>query len=262
MKEQAKHLLLLIGIIFLVLPLITFTSYIEATPIKRPVRKELVINEPILEEAALPIVSKEVEEVVILPIIEVSEEKMDIRRSLYKELIEQNSDYRGWVNLQGTAINYPFVKGVDNDYYLNHSFDKSYDPAGTIFMDYRNLGFGFSQHILLYGHYMKDGSMFRELENYKDADYAMNGPLIEIEDLYGVRYYQVYASYYAEARSDFIRTSFEDQADYETFIETQIMSSDFDYSLRPTAEDHILTLVTCSYEVNDGRYFLHAVEIK
>lgn len=186
--------------------------------------------------------------------------RLVVLESPYKDLLKRNSDYRGWVKVPGTDISYPFVKSTDNDYYLKRSFDQSYDPKGTIFMDYRNLGFGISQHILLYGHNMKDGSMFGPLKNYKDPDYALANRQIEIEDLYGTRYFKVYASYFAKADASLIQTFFNSDDDFLTIIDQQINLSDVAYDLIPGKDDRILTLVTCTYEVDDGRYFIHAIE--
>ena len=184
-----------------------------------------------------------------------------ISKSPYRDLLKRNLDYRGWISIEGSNISYPIVKGLDNNYYLKRSFDQEYDTKGSIFMDYRNLGFGISQHIILYGHNMKDGSMFADLKKYKDPSYALSNSIIQIEDLYGIRYFKVYASYYASAESDLIQTSFMDDDDYQAFINQQVARSSVNYNLIPSEEAYTLTLVTCSYEVDDGRYFLHTVEI-
>lgn len=184
-----------------------------------------------------------------------------VSRSPYRELLTRNEDYRGWITVNGTDISYPIVKGEDNDYYLKRSFDRNYDLNGTVFMDYRNLGFGFSQHIILYGHNMKDGSMFGDLKKYKDEGFALENRKIEIEDFYGTRYFEIYASYYAAADSSLITTEFYDTRDYQRFIDQQLSQSNVNYNFRPDENSYILTLVTCSYEVDDGRYLVHAVEV-
>ncbi len=261
MKNIFYILILIIGTLLFLLSSLTSTTNIEALPVEYPIESRIDIVPTTYNEEALTVIPTD-----YLKIIKEIEEKptsqpLNIKRSPYKELIERNGDYRGWINLPGTAISYPFVKGQDNDYYLKRSFDKTYDTKGTVFMDYRNLGFGFSQHILLYGHNMKDGSMFGDLKSYKDAAYALDNRFIEIEDLYGTRTFEIYASYYAEADSQFIQTTFTDDLEYQTFIQTQLENSDVSYDLFPSKNDNILTLVTCTYEVDNGRYFLHAVEV-
>ena len=77
-----------------------------------------------------------------------------------------NEDIIGWIQIEGTEISYPIVKGIDNSYYLNHTVQKTYNIAGSIFLDYRNeRDFSDSKNII-YGHNMKDGSMFHVLRNY------------------------------------------------------------------------------------------------
>lgn len=183
-----------------------------------------------------------------------------IKRSPHKELLEANNDYVGWIQIDGTIVNYPIVKGRDNDFYLNRNFEKEIDKRGSIYMDYRNIGFGFSPQVILYGHNMKNGEMFGELSKYKDPDFAKAHPTFTISDLYGTRTYQVYSSYFASADPSYITTggTVEDLTD---LIRGQLASSDMAYAPLPASYGHVVTLVTCTYEVDDGRYFLHAVEI-
>ena len=261
MKNPITLIILSIGTLLLILSTMTFTTHIEARPIEPPI----IVKTKDLPQAVVqtiePAITLEEENKPVAVLPNDPLETRSIQRSPYKELLERNSDYRGWINVPNSDINYPFVKGLDNDYYLKRSFDRSYDDKGTVFMDYRNLGFGFSQHILLYGHNMKDGSMFGTLKRYKDADYALENTIIEIEDLYGTRSFKIYASYYAQADSQFITTTFEDDNAFTNFIDGQLSLSDVAYGIQPNKDDNILTLVTCTYEVDNGRYFVHAVEL-
>jgi sortase B len=178
----------------------------------------------------------------------------------HKELIAWNQDYTGWIRIPGTNIDYPFVKARDNDYYLKRDFQGRYDEKGTIYMDHRNIGFDFSNHVILYGHNMKDGSMFGELDMFKNHDFALSNNFIVIDDIYGTRYFQIYASYFDEADPSIIQTQIPGD-DMEAFIALQIQKSAVDYRTLPTSDDKLITLVTCSYEVDDGRFFLHGKEI-
>ena len=76
-----------------------------------------------------------------------------------------NSDVVGWIQVAGTNINYPIVQSNDNDFYLNHSFDKSINGAGWVFMDYRNNPSSFDKNTIIYAHSRVDGSMFHTLRN-------------------------------------------------------------------------------------------------
>lgn len=182
------------------------------------------------------------------------------RPNSHKAMLEINEDYMGWVRIPGTAVDYPFVKAADNDFYLKRDILGRADEKGTIFMDYRNIGFDFSNHVILYGHNMKDDSMFGELDGYKDPDFAAKNTLIEIDDFYGTRYFQIYASYFDDANTSYTLTNLE-AGQMEAFIDAQRQRSDMAYNLIPPKEAKLLTLVTCSYEVDDGRFFVHAVEV-
>ena len=80
-----------------------------------------------------------------------------------------NSDYKFWINVQGTNIDYPVVQGSDNDFYLNHDFNKNYLPAGSIFLDYRN-DFQKDFNSVIYGHHMRNSTMFGQMEKFKDEN--------------------------------------------------------------------------------------------
>ncbi len=178
----------------------------------------------------------------------------------YAELLKKNEDFMGWINIPGTMIDTLFVKGNDNDYYLRRDFNKRYAINGTVFMDHRNIGFGFSRNVILYGHNMRDGSMFGDLDKYKTPGFALDNTLIEIRDLYGLRYYRIYSSYFSEADSSLVVISPGDD-NWAFHIEDQIERSMVDYGLTPDINASFLTLVTCSYEVDNGRFFIHAVEV-
>jgi sortase B len=91
-----------------------------------------------------------------------------------------NPDYAGWISIDGTPVNYPVVRGADNDSYLNKTFSGGKNAAGSIFFDYRCSG-GFDDPVsVIYGHSMKDGSMFAGIKRYLDPDYMDKHPVIDI----------------------------------------------------------------------------------
>lgn len=183
-----------------------------------------------------------------------------IEKSPYKELFTRNNDYIGWITINDTPIDLPILKGDDNEEYLRKDFDYNYDQRGSIFMDYRNFGFGYSKNTILYGHNLNDDSMFGDLKNYSDSTYGLNHTTIEITDLYKTRTYQVFSSYFEKADSNLITVDF-NTTSFETYLSTISQLSVVDYDLIPSVNDHLLTLVTCSYELDNGRFFVHAIEI-
>ena len=91
--------------------------------------------------------------------------KIEVENIDFNKLINKNPDTIGWIKVLGTDINYPVVQTNNNDFYLTHSFDKSYNKAGWIFADYRNKFDNTDKNIVIYGHNMRDGSMFGSMLN-------------------------------------------------------------------------------------------------
>ncbi|NDL68860.1 class B sortase [Anaerotalea alkaliphila] len=188
-------------------------------------------------------------------------ESYQVRGNPQQPLFDRNSGYVGWVRIPGTKVDHPVVRGVDNEFYLDHNFDKEKDKAGSIFMDYRNVGNGYDKHMILYGHNLKDDRMFGELGKYADPLFLEANPLLEFEGLFGTRRFAVFAAYFTDADFYFIETRFEGE-EYGKFLETIQDKSVHAKILEVGPEDKILTLATCSYEVDNGRFVVHGVEIK
>ena len=89
----------------------------------------------------------------------------------YQSLLYENSDCIGWLKIEGTDISYPVVQGEDNEFYLHHDFQKRYAICGTLMLDCRNDIEAGQEHLIIYGHQMKDGSMFKQLNGYKKEEY-------------------------------------------------------------------------------------------
>jgi len=97
-----------------------------------------------------------------------------------KEMLAINPDFIGWIEIEGTVIEYPVVQGEDNGHYIRRSFTGEDDDAGTIFMDWKNDGAFESFFAVLYGHNLRDGSMFSDLHKYRDEDFLEENPHIII----------------------------------------------------------------------------------
>ena len=183
-------------------------------------------------------------------------------QEVLKDLYKQNKDTVGWLNVPGTNINYPVVKGNDNDYYIRHSFDKSYNKAGWIFADYRNNFDGNDINTIIYGHNRRDGSMFWTLKDTLKSSWWNNkdNHIISFITNDEIQKYQVFSVYEVEKEEYYITTDFE-STDLQEFINTIKSRSKHNFKVDVTTDDKILTLSTCS---NDNRYrtVLHAVKIK
>ncbi|WP_122639142.1 class B sortase [Romboutsia sp. Marseille-P6047] len=174
-----------------------------------------------------------------------------------EELSSSNPDYRFWLKVDNTNIDYPVVQGADNDYYLTHDFNKDYLASGSIFMDYRN-DFENDKSIIIYGHHMRNKTMFGELANFKDKSFFNENNKIEIEYKGKTYTYEVFSVYIADSSEEFLEMNFSNDNEYEDYLNKIIDKSLFKTNISVTSEDKIITLYTCSYEFNGARTIVNA----
>jgi sortase B len=167
-------------------------------------------------------------------------------------LVKTNSDTVGYLMVDNLDINYPVVRSTNNDYYLNHSFDKNKNVAGWIFMDYRNSDINTDKNTIIYGHNMKDGSMFGSLKKLKGS----NPGTITYMDSNNTYKYKVFSIYEVEAEDYYISAFFNSDDDYLSFINKIKSRSIYNYDYSPNISDKILTLSTCSS--GNKRLVVHA----
>lgn len=180
----------------------------------------------------------------------------------FNKLKEQNSDAVAWIKVNNTNIEYPVVKGSNNSFYLNHNFDKSNNSAGWIFADYRNKFDNTDKNIVIYGHNMKDNSMFGSLKNILNSDWYDNEENTNIT-LYTENekcIYKVFSIYEIESENYYIKTEFSDDNNFEQFVKTIKKRSIKEFNIDVSKEDNILTLSTCANN-NKYRVVLHAKKI-
>lgn len=177
-------------------------------------------------------------------------------------LFEKNIDYRGWIKIDNTNINYPILQGQDNEEYLYKDINNEYIVSGSIFMNYLNNGFD-DQNTVLFGHNMKNGTMFANLKKYKEEDFFYNNNYIEIE-LSNGQYlkYKVFSVYITDINDNYTKTSFEDKDEYKEFLERIKNKSIYKSDISVNENDKIITLSTCSYEFNDARMVVHGKLLK
>lgn len=177
----------------------------------------------------------------------------------FASLKEINEDTIAYLNVNNTKISYVVVKGKDNDYYLNHNFEKKYNLAGWVFADYHNRFDESDKNIIIYGHNMKDNSMFATLKNTLEKEWAENkeNQTITLVTEKKEYHYKVFATYQIEAEDYYIKTNFATDEEYEDFITTLKSRSIYNYEVEVSKSDKILTLSTCS-DSGDNRIVLHA----
>lgn len=177
----------------------------------------------------------------------------------FNALKAQNSDTVGYIKVNGTSIDYIVVKSNDNDYYLNHDFNKNYNSAGWIFADYRNKLDTTDKNIVIYGHNMRDGSMFGTLKNILKSEWQndTNNREITLVTELGQYKYQVFSVYSRNAEDYYINTDFNTQEEYINFINEIRSRSIYDFGVEVNENDKILTLSSCIGYGSD-RVVLHA----
>lgn len=180
----------------------------------------------------------------------------------FNKLLSTNNETKGWINVKGTNINYPFVQTNNNDYYLHHTFDKSYNDAGWVFADYRNNIEKIDRNTILYAHGRLDNTMFGSLRNILKNEWINNTDnyIIRLSTPYENTLWQVFSVYRIKTTNDYIQTTFKDDIEYQNFLNMLINRSKYDFKTSINSNDYIITLSTCfdDYE----KVVLHAKLIK
>ena len=187
-----------------------------------------------------------------MPLIDVDIEK----------LIEQNDDTVGWINVNNTNINYPFMQTNDNKYYLTHAFDKSWNDAGWLFLDYRNSKDFSGRNNIIYGHSRLDKTMFGSLHNVLSNDWYTDksNHVIRLSTQIENTMWQVFSVYKIPEETYYITTDFSNDTDYSRFLKKIKSRSVHNFGVNVSSSDKILTLSTCSS--NNKRLVVHAKLIK
>ena len=174
----------------------------------------------------------------------------------FGKLIEENEDVIGWICLPDSKINYPVVKGIDNDFYLHRSLDKEYSYGGTIFLDAGCRSDWSGKNNILYGHNMNDGSMFASLMKYKQQEYCNENPYMYLATPEGNYRLDVFAGFISDPEEEIYTTVFTNEASFASWYENMRDRSMISSDVLPSPDSRILTMSTCTYERNDARFVL------
>lgn len=191
----------------------------------------------------------------------VDNQQRPLRDNIVK-LQETNEDILGWLELEGTKLNNPILQADDNDFYLTHNYKRNTSRAGSIFMDFRNDVSALGKHTILYGHVMRDDSMFGSLSKYADEAYANEHRVIQLETLYEEYELHVFAAYETTTRFYYLDTEFEGKA-FGEFIQDIKARSRIHTGVDVSVHDQIVTLSTCTTsDDDDERFVVHAKLVK
>lgn len=186
--------------------------------------------------------------------------KMSLIDVNFEELKNINSDTKGWIQVNGTNINYPFVQTKDNKFYLNHSYDKKANGGGWVFLDYRNNEL--SKNTIIYAHGRTDSTMFGSLKNILNNKWLSNknNHVVKISTENENTIWQVFSVYRIPTTSDYIKTDFNSNKDFQEWVSILLNRSTYNFNTIVNENDKILTLSTC-YDDYD-KVVLHAKLIK
>lgn len=187
--------------------------------------------------------------------------KMNMIDVNFDNLKKINSDVVGWIKVNGTNINYPFVQSKDNKYYLTHSFSKSYNNAGWVFLDYRNNNIN-NRNTIIYAHGRTDKTMFGTLRKVLNNGWInnTNNYVIKISTEKENSLWQIFSIYHIPTTNDYLQTEFKDKREYQRFLNILKNRSNHNFNTSITSNDTILTLSTC---YNDSeKMVVHAKLIK
>lgn len=180
----------------------------------------------------------------------------------FQGLKELNPDCIGWIRFENIDISYPIMQGEDNEYYLHHTFEGQEITAASIFMDCSNAPDFSDDNTFIYGHNMKDKTMFGKLNNYSDEDFYKENSYFYIYTPEYTYRYDIFSCYLAAVaeEEDSFYTQFGSKEDFQHFIDNVMERSEYDTGVTVTSDDHVITLMTCNKAGYDYRFLVHAVQ--
>lgn len=184
----------------------------------------------------------------------------------YRKMYKTNSELVGWIVIDGTEVNYPVVQSkVNQEYYLNHDFDGETDESGSIFADARNNVFKPDDNIIIYGHNMKNGSMFGTLQHYLKKEYYDKHKTISFDTLYKRNFYEIVAVGLSKIKDEsdnsfkyYNYLNAKNKKDFERFAKNIRKLAVYDTDAKLKYGDKLITLSTCNNVEEDGRLFVIA----
>ena len=187
----------------------------------------------------------------------------------YRTLYSKNKKLIGWLKIDDTNIDYPVMQTENNEYYLDHNFNQEYDKNGSLFLDCDCNVYPRSTNMIIYGHHMKSGSMFGNLQQYAKESYGKKHSVIEFDTIYEKATYQVMYVFRSQVYNEddvvfkyyqFIEANSEEEFNF--YMKEMASMSLYDTGVTANFGDSLLTLSTCDSSQTDGRFVVVAKRIK
>ncbi len=187
----------------------------------------------------------------------------------YKKLYEQNNDMVGWIQIENTTIDFPVmqVKSV-KDYYLYKNFNEEYSIGGLPYVQEDCDVFIPTDNVIIHGHHRSDGSMFAALTNYKDIEYYYAHPIVNFDTLVECHQYQIIAVFTVRVNTGddkfpfYNYINFSSSSDFDRYIDTCKEYALYDTGITAEYGDKLITIATCDFSVNNGRFLVVAKRIR
>lgn len=215
-------------------------------------------------ETPLPETPDETDEPAELTEEELRAQQAALAHEKYGALFEQNQDFIGWISIDGTNINYPVMQTPTiPDYYLKHAFDKSWSDYGVPYIE-ESCIMGISNNIVIYGHHMKNGSMFADLCNYTDEDFWREHPLIHFDTLSSFGEYEIVAVFRFNTNKETFKYNecvTMNEEEFNEFMENVHARQLYDTGIDAEYGDQLITLSTCEYFYKNGRFVVVAKKV-
>lgn len=174
----------------------------------------------------------------------------------FDELRKVNPDIVAWLYYENTNINYPIVQGKDNDYYLHITFEGTWAVGGTLFVDAVTAAPFDQFNTIVYGHHMKDHSMFGDIQDLKDQDYCKEHPQFELVTPEGKYHLKICAFLNQPADSEIYTTNIQAEEDKQKYIDLVRSLASYVTDESMSTDDRLVVLSTCAYEYQDARYMV------
>ena len=186
-----------------------------------------------------------------------------------KDLQNTNTDIKGWIKINDTNINYPLLQGTDNDYYLDHNYQKEYSSYGSIYIDNNSNLDDVNSNVIIYGHSMKDKEMFQNLLNYSDKNYYDNHQIIEIYTNNEARKYEIVTVFrsrvFYQDEKDVFRYYYcydlSSEEKYNSYINNSKNLELYDTGIEAQFGQQLITLITCDYVEDNSRMVVVAKRV-
>lgn len=182
----------------------------------------------------------------------------ELKKMNLEVLQEQNPDILGWIMIPDSLLSYPYLQGEDNDYYLNHTWEHEASTAGSIFLEHLVSGDLSDYNTIIYGHRMRDKSMFGNLTYFKEPDYLEKHPHVYLVNNEGCYTYRVFSAHEAGVTTQTYRIGEVDEEGRQQYIDWAMDHSVIETGVEPTTDQRILTMVTCTGKGYDARWVVQA----